>query len=222
MVQIYLKDVPEGEPPQPTSWHEAPSKARIEQVASLLYREATGQSQIYPELAPRTQTPVTQGAFGYPPAIFVKTSEGGDGFMQDFKWAKLDQQGNFVLDTIANYLTAAQKNWPDFAQRLDELNHKYANGSRTGDIVIVMNGKQGYLGVTKQDQLNGWHGGPTRAESDVPLMFGMPGPDLLPETSDKLDAAYHQIAKRPNSSYYRNWQMGEILLNMLKQFRQKP
>ncbi|HUU69018.1 MAG TPA: hypothetical protein VM186_05810 [Planctomycetota bacterium] len=125
------------------------------------------------------------------------------------------------LASVDDFITAGRVNWPDFEERLEELNHKYTHGSRTGDIVIIMNGKQGYLGVTEADQLNGWHGGPTRAESNVPLMFSMPGPDILPETRVKLDAAYYEIAKRANSSYYRNWQMGEMLLKMLTQFRQK-
>jgi len=236
MVQIYLKDTAAGK-----TWHDAPSAARITQVASLLYREGVGHaeytgSQVYDELKPRTETPLTKGAFGVPGAdpeashpvlaIFVKVSDDTtSSFEKDFRWVKTVPTNqdppypNVELASVENFIAAARVNWPDFEERLKELNHNYAHGSRTGDIVIVMNGKQGYLGVTKQDQLNGWHGGPTIAESEVPLMFSMPGPDLLPETRAKLEDAYYEVV--PEGWYYRNWQMGEMLLKMLTQFRQK-
>jgi hypothetical protein len=38
-----------------------------------------------------------------------------------------------------------------------------------------MDGQRGYVTTLKMGTVNGDHGGPTRAESEVPLMFGFAG-----------------------------------------------
>lgn len=44
-------------------------------------------------------------------------------------------------------------------------------GSRSGDIIILPDMKSGYATFVPGDALHGWHGGPSKEESEVPLMF---------------------------------------------------
>jgi hypothetical protein len=238
MAQIYLKD-------QGASWQTPPSAGRIKKVASLLYREAVGHagystSQLYHELAPdigQFGQRTSNGAFGSPPAIFVRIADGGgNSFVADFRWVKdvpTNQPAPYddiVLGTIDEFLAARTVAgnpviWPEFAERLDEMNHKNAAGSRTGDIVVIMNAEDGYMAVNHgEDMLDGWHGGPTEGESWVPLMFNMPGPAIIPAQGKSnpafLHQAYAQAAAelQPNGSLHVR-QMGEILEEMLESVR---
>ncbi len=49
-------------------------------------------------------------------------------------------------------------------------------GTRSGDIVLVFNIEGGFATVNDgiEEELNGWHGGPTRAESLTPLIVSTP------------------------------------------------
>ena len=55
---------------------------------------------------------------------------------------------------------------------------------QSGDIVLIMNTAQGVITVTDVDNLPGWHGAPTNAESVVPMFFSAPGD--LPEGIAKI------------------------------------
>lgn len=72
--------------------------------------------------------------------------------------------------------------WVDTTNRLlDEMNDKN-NPSRSGDIVLLMDTSNGVIAVNEDDILPGWHGGPTGAESRVPMIWsykGAIGPDAL-------------------------------------------
>ena len=47
---------------------------------------------------------------------------------------------DLVCGSIAEFLEASghADDWPEFEARVDEMNHQEPNGSRTGDIFLVM------------------------------------------------------------------------------------
>jgi len=237
MAQIYLRE-------ENYSWQDPPSDALVKGVASLLYREALGHSgftgsgpQIYPDLAPfktkfadGTLRQVSNGALGNPPAIFIKVG-GGNNFLESLQWVKkVDEVPPHAVTTgtIQDFILERGRvgwpaDWPEFEKRLAEMNHNdlqtAASGSRTGDIVLVLDGALGYMAVTHgEDMLNGWHGGPERAESLVPLMFSMPGPDLVRSSVGFIDSVYTTKASALGQDL-RNWHMGEILTGIANQVR---
>jgi hypothetical protein len=60
--------------------------------------------------------------------------------------------------------------------RLDDMVSS-ESASRSGDIVLVFNIKEWYASVNDniEEELNGWHGSPTSAESVTPLVYATPG-----------------------------------------------
>lgn len=117
-------------------------------------------------------------------------------------------------------------NWPAFRERLEEMNHRNAAGSRTGDIVMVMDGRKGYLALNfERDEFPGWHGGPTASESFVPLIFGMPGEAFVDsagapiKTPEKLSTGFANGATEKPGGYLRNWHFSQILSSILSRFR---
>ena len=119
--------------------------------------------------------------------------------------------------------------WPEFEKRLDEMNHKNPSGSRSGDIVMIMDGRKGYLTVNlESDAFDGWHGGPTVSESDVPLMFSMPGAAFVDSGGNAIDAPSQLLSGftagveatgvSPDSQL-RNWHLAPILKEIITRFR---
>ena len=178
MAHIYLKN-------DNKEWTQPPKKADIEDVAGLLYIEAIGKkssnnTEGFVSCGPSGLKPPCykeiykkfKGALGYPPAIFGKIPVSGPiTFTTKYKWLEgVDQvTGNLEWKSVADFIQSSpRRSWPEFEARLEEM-----NSSRSGDIVIFMNGKKGYLTVPKGDELNGWHGGATISESEVPLMFNI-------------------------------------------------
>jgi hypothetical protein len=146
------------------------------------------------------------------------------------------------LGTIDEFLTASQhaQDWPAFKQRLAEMNHKNLNGSRSGDVVTILDGKAGYLTVNHSHEVfPGWHGGPTRSESLVPLLFGMPGQHFVnPDGSsiphpNEFVTGYGKGLNDPivdatvsnfggGDGFARNWQLAHILKMIMKEMRVEP
>ena len=128
--------------------------------------------------------------------------------------------------TVHSDLRNSSFDWPEFERRLEESNHNGGtaeHGSRTGDIVLVMNGAQGFMAVLHgEDMLKGWHGGPEKAESEVPLMFSMPGPDLLVPSDTKeppfVLQAYNAVTQGAGW-VPRNWRMGSVINEIVSQVR---
>ena len=167
------------------------------------------------------------GALGNPPAIFVRVGkdESVNHFTQDFRWLKRVKNTTLYeleYGEIDEFIQARHSknsnfDWPEFAERIEEMNDKRANGSRTGDIVIFMDGRAGYLTVNESDNLNGWHGGATVSESNVPLMFNFPGSavdekfkkDLIKPIIDEV-----KNKSKRKSRTLRNWDLREILGNI--------
>ncbi len=139
------------------------------------------------------------------------------------------------LGTIENFLVARQQevadlNWPAFKERIDEMNHKNATGSRTGDIITIMDGRKGYNTVNfAADSYKGWHGGPTISESLVPLIFAMPGDSFVdsdgikisypPELNAGLESGIVKAGIK-SDGYLRNWHLSPLLSEIIKQFRE--
>ncbi len=125
----------------------------------------------------------------------------------------------------------ADLDWPAFKERIDEMNHKNAEGSRTGDIITIMDGRKGYSTVNFADEsFAGWHGGPTISESLVPLIFAMPGDSFVdsdgnkisypPELNAGLESGIEKAGIK-SDGYLRNWHLSPLLSEIIKQFRKK-
>ena len=141
---------------------------------------------------------------------------------------------NLDLGSIEDFLNARKAvvsdlDWPEFEKRLQEMNHKNTTGSRTGDIVVVLDGRAGYLAINTNDDLfPGWHGGPTVSESYVPLIFGMPG-NLFVDSSGNLISQPQELVNGFNrgvantgvnsDGYLRNWHLTQILKDIISEFR---
>lgn len=212
-----------------------------------MYREAKGHkgynsTQILNDLKAKESDLEKGGAFGNPLAIFVKVGEGNN-FEEDFQWVKNIEKNpdatndpsdyiDWTLGSIDEFLVAKERaiegwsknNWPAFKLRMDEMNHQHPTGSRTGDIVVVMNGKSGYFAVNEShDSYPGWHGGPTVSESRVPLMFGMPGSSFVdrdggrvnapPELDEGIEAAFNLC--KDSQDTVRNWHLSVYLQTIL-------
>jgi hypothetical protein len=146
---------------------------------------------------------------------------------------------NIELASIEEFLQARKTvlaeqgitdfNWPAFKERLDEMNHKNPNGSRSGDIVAIMDDRKGYLTVNIESEAYvGWHGGPTVSESFVPLVFGMPGDAFVDADGDAIQTPPQLIAGFAkgvsaagvkDDGYLRNWHLTSILREILLEFR---
>lgn len=137
------------------------------------------------------------------------------------------------ISSIENFIIERKKDvpdlkWPAFKARLEEMNHKYISGSRTGDIVTILDGRAGYLAINENHDLYpGWHGGPTVSESYVPLIFGMPGKSFVdlsgnPITAPKgLEKGFNKgrSSVLKQDGYLRNWQLSPILRGIISEFR---
>lgn len=158
-----------------------------------------------------------RGALGSPPAIFVRMPGGAT--PASYRWLRgidltkhdgrqpVPASGeDLVWGTIPQFLERRGVSWPAFEARLEEMNHP----GRSGDIVLVTNGPEGFLAVNEGDELAGWHGGPEISESLVPLYFNIPG-DVV--NNAFLDDAVRAVkrARPPMDQQLRNWQMGPIL-----------
>jgi len=63
-------------------------------------------------------------------------------------------------------------NWVDFARRIRAMDDRVGStpaGTRCGDIILVPDTKAGFNAVHEGDAYPGWHGGPSEADSRVPL-----------------------------------------------------
>jgi len=210
---------------------------------------------LYEELAPVTlglPDELTDGVFGSPPAIFVRYDETGflNNFEQNYRWLKqvtpnpagTNDPSDYLgveLGSIEDFIQARKDvlqqqgitdfNWPEFEKRLDEMNHKNPSGSRSGDVVMIMDGRNGYLTVNlESDAFDGWHGGPTISESNVPLMFSMPGTAFVysdgnpinapPQLLNGFTSGVESTGISPDSQL-RNWHLTPILEEIITQFR---
>jgi hypothetical protein len=186
----------------------------------------------------------SDGVYGKVPAIFVKLSDtvNGNSFGADYEWVKgvvktsalgqLPEEYDIELGSIADFIAASGKTadkWPALKERINELNHKDLNGSRSGDIITILNGEQGHLTVNHSHEIYaGWHGGPTRSESEVPLLFSLLGnayttdggeSELIPKAFSDGYQDGRDASKIKADGYLRNWHLTHVLKKILKQYR---
>lgn len=186
----------------------------------------------------------SEGIYGRTPAIFVRIadSDASNHFMHDYRWvkavSKISADGvvpvnyDVTLGSVDEFISASQKGpdqWPALKERIDELNHKYAFGSRTGDIITILNGEEGHLTVNNKGEVYaGWHGGPTRSESEVPLFFALLGDDFSNDSGEavaipeELRAGYLNGVSASNvkaDGYLRNWHLTHVLKKILREYR---
>lgn len=185
----------------------------------------------------------SDGIYGRVPAIFVRLSDdGGNHFMANYRWVKdvvrstpagvLPVDYSLVLGSIDEFISVSQKGpdqWPALKERINELNHKNATGSRSGDVITILNGEQGHLTVNNTGEIYaGWHGGPTKSESDVPLFFALLGNDFTDEAG-KAVAIPNDFKEGYDTGvvdagvaadgYLRNWHLANVLKKILKNYR---
>ncbi len=223
-------------------WQERPRPRDVARVARQLFIEAMGGNAGAPGrsfppcagkdlrtsracFANRTllgQTDVNhRGALGNPPAIFVRMPGApttryrwlsGVSAPPDATPAQLEDGADLQWRPVADFLRHQTRSWPAFEARLEEMNHTL----RTGEIVMITNGPEGYLAVNEGDELDGWHGGPETSESYVPLYF-----NIASEVVDKRfvgDAVRAVKRTRPEADQQlRNWHMGPVLAEIYRQ-----
>lgn len=87
----------------------------------------------------------------------------------------LDGLGEVNLIDIDDSMTGGAS-WKILKTRLDEM-ARQTGVSRSGDIVLIFNIRGSYATVNDatEEELNGWHGSPTQAESVTPLVYATPG-----------------------------------------------
>jgi hypothetical protein len=87
-----------------------------------------------------------------------------------------DDQGVEVHQLVSLEIIAqTHYDWVDFPRRIRALDDKIGStpgGTRCGDIILVPDTKAGYVAVHEGDAFPGWHGGPTKADSMIPLAIG--------------------------------------------------
>lgn len=144
-------------------------------------------------------------------------------FTADFRWVKfVDSAGKIIYDTIDAFIQARKASkkhppsfprvdWPEFEERITDLNDKDPFGSRVGDILLIMDERAGYLAINSGEELAGWHGGPSVAESLVPLMINIPG-DVVDKQflSEAVDAVRARARKDGGTGVLRNWHLSLI------------
>jgi hypothetical protein len=170
---VYLRNV-DG------NWTQAPSQELVEQVSHDLFNEATATAN--PALIPDWRGALGRNV-GQPPTnvpvILVRLA----GFGLAYRW--LTRENNsFVTKPITDpsdddllhaiQIHGANSPWPEFATRINSE----MNSVRSGDVVLIINVETGFQtvgGVAGTAPEPGAHGGPTRAEAQVPLIFNMLG-----------------------------------------------
>jgi hypothetical protein len=106
------------------------------------------------------------------------------------------------LDALDDEVTGGTA-WLSLKTRLDEMVNT-TSVSRSGDIVLVFNIAGSYATVNDatEEELNGWHGSPTRAESVTPLVYATPGYGWYAADNGSLPA--HARSASSSNGKYRN------------------
>ena len=132
--------------------------------------------------------------------------------------AFLNARANRIAQLILKGVTDESFNWPSFEQRLKEM-----NGVRSGDIVVLTDGREGYMTLDNEaESFIGWHGGATESESLVPLFLSMPGTAFVNESGEEIgapevvrNAVANAIAQQKqdigDQQHIRNWHLSQLM-----------
>lgn len=122
--------------------------------------------------------------------------------------------------------------WPSFELRLEQM-----NSMRSGDVIVVTDGREGYMTLDNAgESFRGWHGGPTESESYVPLMFSMPGTAFVDDAGEDepvplqfktvVDTLTTTLVEKEKADggdgFLRNWQLSPFLEAILTEFNRPP
>ncbi len=153
-------------------------------------------------------------------SLFVKAG----GFDDDYAFYKHAVNGAGTTVAIAeadlNFGSDGKMKWVDVKQRIEEMNDKTATGSRSGDIMMLTDSDEGaYFTPDEEDEvLTGWHGGPTKTESEVPMMWYFQGAtiDDPDRSSDLLTIISGKTTQAKGSDSLRTRDFRAILDEVLK------
>jgi len=152
-------------------WRSPPLAENVREVARVLRLESLGTTSIYDgqttanDQTFRNALAIINGV----PAILIKPSGFGDAY-------QLDRV--FGPEPLPNGMspngTTAGGQWIDATYRMLQETNDTRSPSRSGDLVLLMNSTEGAIAVAEADQLPGWHGSPSKTESQVPMMWASP------------------------------------------------
>jgi hypothetical protein len=113
-----------------------------------------------------------------------------------------DTPDSIILSDISDGETGGTA-WLSLKTRLNEM-VSTQSVSRSGDIVLVFNIKDSYATVNDatEEELNGWHGSPTQAESVTPLVYATPGYGWYAADNDSLPSSARSTSS--GDGKYRN------------------
>jgi hypothetical protein len=246
MAQVYVRT-------QGRTWRDPPARGDIDRVAAMLFIECKGGRAVDPNNPARTATynylalyrdlapkvnparggALDGGACGDLPAIFVRVADtpGGNHFQEDFRWLQFVDQITQAPEyaSIAAFLAKRRAldpsfDWPELERRIDEMNDKLPAASRTGDILLFMDGAAGYLTVNQGDEFHGWHGGASRSESLVPLLFNVPESTEIGDVVDEsfILQALSELKQSVAPRGLRNWDLRSVLVRAYSKLYGSP
>ena len=207
MAHIYIRGADE-------EWSSPPLKADVEKVARTMYLDATASPRILGEL---------EHGLGDPPAIFVRTNASGSSmdFANDYRWvSEVSTAGVLDYRPVGDYVAVRGLNtaWPQFEARLndemDDRGGQPGGSSRSGDIILIMNGAEGYATTPHWGAHPASHGGPTKAESEVPLMF-----DFFLQEGDNPFLANGLCTPPVGGDCYHSFQFTDMIVGVIDQVR---
>jgi len=203
MAHIYVREAG-------TNWTQASSAVgtRTRELAWYLAKESLGEFSHFPggkPLMPKDVNDPTKGsqfqnalAFngGQAAGVFVLV---GSGYTRVIPGNSTEE---LTFEAITDQ-TSGGTAWVSLKTRLDEMVSTRAV-SRSGDIVLVFNIKGSYATVNDatEEELNGWHGSPTQAESITPLVYATPGYGWY--AGDNSSLPEHARSTSSSEGKYRN------------------
>lgn len=197
VAHVYVRDDHDAD------WSDAPAPALVDGVARAIATEAAnGDGELGDQ------------PLGDPPAVFVRR----DGRLRWYSLAddELRSPSAFVAARRRRDRTFA---WPSFQRRLGELTDARP-GSRTGDVVLFMDGRRGFLTVEDGDGYPGWHGGPTPSESYVPLMLAF-GPNVDDGFEARVINGAAESVAIDDDAPLRNWQLAPLVERVYRQLYER-
>lgn len=175
MSHIYLRGI--------FGWDSPPTDDFVLKVANKIREVAAAKPTTFPIGGDELSQ-----SLGDPPVVLVRLRKN----KQPLKYVWLvggeGEEAQKPLTELEKHPLA--KNWSDIAYRLNEEVNDATEANtkpRSGDIVLLTDVENGFMEVNEADVLDGWHGGPTKFEAEVPLIFATHGDlSLVREAAAKV------------------------------------
>jgi hypothetical protein len=226
MSYIYTRDSTSTSRTDGSHWS-TPDDVLTRDLAFELWRQSHGEAPSRPE-----QTYSFAGALGHDPVVLVRQT----GAMADLNGNAYPN--SYAIMAIANVklvdtdfrcelisLEAMEerrkdRNWVDFARRIRNLDDKVGSnpaGTRCGDIILIADTEAGYNAVHEGDAYPGWHGGPTKADSEVPLVVASEA--LSVEGGNQALRQAIANGRSPGVSQSQNQDITRIIIKLMQGFK---